>query len=195
MICVLDYGTGNLKSIAKALDKYSESSCVTTSISDLEGASGIVLPGVGAFGDAMKNLEPYLKTLSKTDAPLLGICLGMQLLFEKSSEGGLFEGLGLVKGEVRRFERLKVPQIGWNTIEAKRESPLLEGVRSGDWFYFVHSYYCSPSEDVTDAETEYGTTYCSVLSKGNIHATQFHPEKSSGKGLRIIKNFVKLCEK
>lgn len=195
MICVLDYGTGNLKSIGKALDKYCENNRVTSSIADLEEADGIVLPGVGAFGDAMKNLEPYRKTLAKADAPILGICLGMQLLFEKSSEGGSFEGLGLVKGEVRRFESLKVPQIGWNSIDIKRESPLLAGVRSGEWLYFVHSYYCDPGEEVTDAETEYGVKYCSVLSKENIYATQFHPEKSSATGLRIIKNFTRLCEK
>lgn len=195
MICVLDYGAGNLKSIEKALKLYAENVAVSSDIADIENADGIVLPGVGAFRDAMKNLVQYKKTLEKTEKPVLGICLGMQVLFEKSYEGGTFEGLGLIKGEVKRFEALKVPQIGWNTIEIKKENPLLGGIRGGEWFYFVHSYYCSPAEDVAVAETEYGIKYCSVLSKENIHATQFHPEKSSAKGLRIIKNFVKLCEK
>ncbi len=195
MICVLDYGAGNLKSIEKALKLYAENVVVSTNIADIENADGIVLPGVGAFRDAMKNLGQYKRTLERTEKLVLGICLGMQVLFEKSYEGGTFEGLGLIRGEVKRFEALKVPQIGWNTIEIKKENPLLEGIRRGDWFYFVHSYYCSPIEDATVAETEYGTRYCSVLSKENIYATQFHPEKSSTKGLRIIKNFVKLCEK
>jgi len=193
MISIVDYGAGNLRSIEKALRLYTDGVKVTSEVGEIEGAAGIVLPGVGAFGDAIKNLAPYKKALKRTHAPILGICLGMQLLFEKSCEGGNFEGLGLVKGEVVRFESLKVPQIGWNTIDIKRDSPLLAGIKTGDWFYFVHSYYCRPSEDVTIAETEYGLNYCSILSKGNIYATQFHPEKSSVAGLRMVKNFVGLC--
>ncbi len=193
MISIIDYGVGNLKSIEKALRLYADGVKVTNDMGEIENANGIVLPGVGAFGDAIKNLAPYKKTLERTQAPVLGICLGMQLLFEKSCEGGDFEGLGLVKGDVVRFESLKVPQIGWNTIEIKKDSPLLTGIKNGDWFYFVHSYYCKPREDVTVAETGYGTNYCSMLSKDNIYATQFHPEKSSGAGLRILKNFVELC--
>ncbi len=207
-IVLLDYGMGNLRSVAKALEQVGGRVCLTSTPSVVAKASKCVLPGVGAFGDAMKELkkrkllEPLKEHLA-SGKPFLGICLGLQLLFEESEEGGCHKGLGIFKGRVVRFNErriLKIPHMGWNQVNGKwkvesgkwkKQCPLLKGIRQGSYFYFVHSYYVKPADKgIIAATTEYGTEFTSMIWKGNIFATQFHPEKSQETGLKLLRNFV-----
>lgn len=199
-IVIIDYGMGNLRSVQKAFERIGWEARVTRSKREIAGASAIVLPGVGAFGDCMENLERYGLVASILQAiekgkPYLGICLGLQILFSESEEFGHRKGLGLLKGKVVRFQpdpEHKVPHMGWNAIEKRREAPLLQNLSSGDFFYFVHSYYVLPDEEQwISTITHYGIAFASSIWKENIFATQFHPEKSQQKGLRILENFAK----
>ncbi len=204
MIAVVDYGMGNLRSVSKALEHIGAEVVVTSSPDVVRSADGVVLPGVGAFRDAVKNLKKLnlwnsiLESIDK-GKPFLGICLGLQLLFERSYEFGKTEGLGVVKGEVVKFElpkEYKIPHMGWNQVYKKKESKLLEGISSGNFFYFVHSYYVMPEEEkVILTTTDYGIDFVSSVEVENVFATQFHPEKSQKIGLKLLKNFVKIVNK
>jgi len=197
VIALIDYGMGNLRSVEKAFEECGASPKITASPSDIERADKIVLPGVGAFGQAMRELKKRkltgpLKEKILSGTPYLGLCLGLQLLFSKSEEADE-KGLGILAGTVKRFRGgLKVPHMGWNTLSIKKkDSPLLKGVRPQDHFYFVHSYYAVPEEKgITASTTRYGSEFCSSIWKDNIFATQFHPEKSQANGLRLIENFI-----
>ena len=198
MIAVIDYGMGNLRSIHNALMKVGGNPVIVSDKRDLSDADGVVIPGVGAFGDAMHNLMPFsdkLFDLIDSGIPLLGICIGMQLLFEWSEESDC-AGFGLLKGDVVRLpEGVKVPQMGWNELTVQSDTDLLTGIDDGDFFYFVHSYYCVPrDQQIIVATTDYGVDMAAVVEKDNIHAVQFHPEKSSRKGLLILKNFVRMVK-
>ena len=201
MIAIVDYGIGNLRSVEKALQRVGAEAGVTADPGVLDAAHGIVLPGVGAFGDGMAHLrarrlvDPVLRQVER-GKPLLGICLGMQLLFEESDEMGLHRGLGLLPGRVVRFPEgeLKVPHIGWNQLWRAKPGPemaLLEDIPHGAHAYFVHSYYAAPEEpgDVL-ARTDYGIEFAAVVGRGRIFGAQFHPEKSQDVGLRLLKNFA-----
>lgn len=200
---VIDYGMGNLRSVSKACEKVGFQALVTSDPEQISSASALILPGVGAFAECVSNLKKrnlfslLQKILNKNDRPFLGICLGLQLLFDESEEGGTTAGLGVVPGKVRRFEKgKKVPHMGWNQIQTVQKSPLLKDIQNGEFVYFVHSYYVDPKEDsVAISKTEYGTSFVSAIQKGNIYATQFHPEKSQQVGLKILSNFKKICEK
>ena len=205
MISIVDCGIGNLRSITKAMEKMGFSVIVTRDPSMIEKSDGIVLPGVGAFDAAMKDLKETKidQILRNFSQPILGICLGLQMLFQKSEEGRL-PGLGLISGEVKRFEfrisnfefRPKVPQMGWNQLKIKQSSPILKDIPDDCWMYFVHSYYVIPENSkVVSATTDYGIEFASVVSKDNLFGTQFHPEKSGDLGLKILKNFGELCLK
>lgn len=197
-IVVVDYGVGNLRNVYKALEAAGAPAQVITSPDGLDAAAGIVLPGVGAFGDAAANLraagfeQPLLRAVA-AGTPLLGICVGMQLLFDESEEMGRHRGLGIIPGRVVRFAggQLKVPQIGWNQLHHAGNDPLLAGVPDGAYAYFVHSYYCAPADPSHSvATTDYGIVYASVVRRGNVWGIQCHPEKSQAVGLRILRNFV-----
>ncbi len=196
MIAVVDYGMGNLRSVQKGFEKVGFDAVVSAEREVIENASHLVLPGVGAFKDCMRNLEerglvePVLRGIEK-GKPFLGICLGLQLLFEKSEEFGAHEGLGLIKGKVARFpnSELKVPHMGWNSIKIVSDTPLLQQIDDNSYFYFVHSYYVIPEDNVTATITEYGLEFTSSIIKDNIFACQFHPEKSQKEGLKILKAF------
>jgi glutamine amidotransferase len=203
VIAVVDYGMGNLRSVSKALEHVGAPVKVTSNPQDLKDARGIVLPGVGAFKDAvnnLKNLGLWNAIISEVEKgkPLLGICLGLQLLFEKSYEFGETKGLGLIEGEVVKFNlpaEYKIPHMGWNQIYKRKESKLLEGIKEGEFFYFVHSYYVKPAKkDVTLTETDYGIYFTSSVEFENVFATQFHPEKSQKVGLKLLSNFVKIAK-
>jgi glutamine amidotransferase len=204
MIAIIDYGMGNLRSVQKGFEKIGAEAVVTADPQTVLEADKIVLPGVGAFRDCMRNLEqggfvePILRVISE-GRPFLGICVGMQLLFTDSVEFGLYQGLNIIPGHVLRFpedmtvaaEKLKVPQMGWNQLRFKRRPPAFEGIADNSNVYFVHSYYVKPdSDDVIATTTDYGFEFCSAIWKDNIVATQFHPEKSQDVGLRILKNFA-----
>jgi glutamine amidotransferase len=199
-IVIIDYGMGNLRNVQRGFERIGFEAKVTRNKREIETASAIVLPGVGAFKDCMVNLERYglieslLQSIEK-GKPYLGICLGLQILFSESEEFGSHKGLDLIKGKVVKFKpdpEHKVPHMGWNTVEIERETPMLQGIVSGDFFYFVHSYYVVPEErQWISSFTDYGTPFVSSISKENLFATQFHPEKSQQKGLRILENFVK----
>jgi glutamine amidotransferase len=204
MIAIIDYGMGNLRSVQKAFEKIGTEAVVTADPQVVLQADKVVLPGVGAFRDCMRNLEqagfvePILKVIAE-GRPFLGICVGMQLLFTDSVEFGLYQGLNVIPGHVLRFpddmqiatERLKVPQMGWNQLHFKRRPPAFDGITDDSNVYFVHSYYTKPdNDDVIATTTDYGIEFCSSVWKDNIVATQFHPEKSQDVGLRILKNFA-----
>jgi imidazole glycerol-phosphate synthase subunit HisH len=206
-IAVVDYGVGNLRNVYKALEAAGAPARVVTEPDALSNATGIVLPGVGAFGDAAANLraagfEAPLRAAVAAGTPLLGICVGMQLLFDESEEMGRHAGLGLIPGRVCRFpadqrtaegEPLKVPQIGWNQLHHSGKDRLLAGVADGAYAYFVHSYYCAPdAPDYTVATTDYGINYASVVGRNRTWGIQCHPEKSQAVGLRILSNFVRI---
>ena len=201
MIAIVDYRMGNLRSVQKAFEKVGHAARVVSEPEAIEEAEKIVLPGVGAFADAIAELrrrelvEPLREAIS-AGKPFLGICLGLQLLFDVSYEDGRHEGLGVLRGEVKRFELpegFKVPHMGWNQARIKQPSPLLEGIADGAHFYFVHSYYPIPADpSVTALEADYGGPFCAAVWRDNLFATQFHPEKSQADGLRLLSNFAKL---
>jgi glutamine amidotransferase len=198
-IVIVDYGSGNLRSVQKGFEKGGYEAIVSDSPSVVSNATHLVVPGVGAFSACMKNLERLhllkpIKEAILSGKPYLGICLGLQILFTEGEEFGSFPGLDIIPGKVVRFpeNELKVPHIGWNQIAIKKESPLLSGIQQSQYFYFVHSYYGLPNaeKDVVTA-THYGVEFPSAIAKDNIFACQFHPEKSQAKGLRILSNFAK----
>ena len=201
MIAIIDYGMGNLRSVQKGLEKVGHEAMVTGDPADVARADKVVLPGVGAFEDAMAELrrrelvDPVLAAIN-SGKPFLGICLGLQLLFETSYEHGEHKGLGVLEGEVVRFEipaAYSVPHMGWNQLAIARRAPILEGIDEGTYVYFVHSYYVVPRDgDVIATWTDYPEPFCSMIWRDNLFATQFHPEKSQDDGLRILKNFAEL---
>lgn len=202
MITIVDYGMGNLGSVAKAFRKIGCPAVVTGDRRRIRDARAVVVPGVGAFGRCMENLacgglDSAIRSSITAGKPYLGICLGYQILFEASEENPGVRGLGIIGGSVRKFpETLKVPHMGWNTIEVKRQNPLLEGVADGTYLYFVHSYYPAPdSDEVVAATTEYGVTFSAAARQGSVFATQFHPEKSQEAGIDILKNFASFVGK
>ncbi len=197
MIAIVDYGMGNLRSVEKGFQKVGVDARIVKDARNIEDASGVVLPGVGAFGDCMRNLTDrnllgsVLRSIEK-GKPYLGICLGLQVLFTESEEFGHSHGLDVFKGKVLRFPEggLKVPHMGWNSIRVKNRPPILDGISDGEYFYFVHSYYVAPEEEgVIAATTDYGVEFTSMAWRENIFAVQFHPEKSQSKGLRMLRNF------
>jgi len=195
-VVIVDYGVGNLRSVEKAFAAMGCEAIISGAENVLRNAERLVLPGVGAFGACMKALEErgfdqLVKERASAGTPLLGVCVGMQLLFDESEEFGSTRGLGLLRGSVRRFSGdLVVPQVGWNRIQQKRSHGLFEGVEEGAFCYFVHSFYCEPlDQEVVVGETEYGVRYASVVAGGNVCGVQFHPEKSQAIGLRMLKNF------
>ncbi|MEJ2280589.1 MAG: imidazole glycerol phosphate synthase subunit HisH [Candidatus Bathyarchaeota archaeon] len=199
-IAVVNYGVGNLRSIRKGLEKSGATVKITHSPEAMIKADSIVLPGVGAFAPAVKNMIPITDIVAeaaKTGKPIFGICLGLQLLFTRSNEGGSINGLDFIAGEVVKLpESVKTPQMGWNTIDFTKYHPILDGVKDHSYVYFVHSYYPQPkNSDVIVTTTEYGVRFASMVAKQNLYATQFHPEKSSKTGLTILKNFVNIVKR
>lgn len=199
MIVLIDYDAGNMKSVEKALQLIGEDVIVTRKPGEILAADKVILPGVGCFGDAMENLHhfglvPVIKQVVERQTPFLGICLGLQLLFERSEESPGVEGLGLLKGEILRIpteEGLKIPHMGWNDLTFPNKGRLFAGVLEHSYVYFVHSYYLKAKEEgIVTAATEYGTYIHASVEKGNLFACQFHPEKSSSVGLQILKNFA-----
>jgi len=199
LIAIVDYGIGNLASVRKAFAKVGAEAKVTSSPDEIAGAEKVVLPGVGAFGKAVEHfaehglVEPVSKAIAD-GKPFLGICLGMQLLFEASEEAPGVKGLGLLKGNVKRFEGVpKVPQIGWNEVRQAKSSPLFASIPESAYFYFVHSYYVVPRDSATVlAFADYGGEYAAAVGKDNVCGVQFHPEKSQAWGLALLNNFAKL---
>ncbi len=192
MIAIIDYGAGNLKSISKAVEKLGKNVVITSERESIESADGIILPGVGAFETAIKNLEPFADYLRNTDVPVLGICLGMQLFADESEEGGLHKGLGIIDGRVIKFPEWvgKIPHMGWNVVNAE-DHPILDGV-DGRYFYFVHSYHFKTDKENIIGTTEYGIEFASAVAKDNFIGVQFHPEKSGKNGLTVLKNFIEM---
>ncbi len=197
MIALVDFGAGNLRSVQKALEHVGAQVLVTEDAATILAAEKVVLPGVGAFGDAMaglraRGLEEVVRTVAARGTPLLGICVGMQMLFEASDERGEHRGLGVLPGRVRAFAApgLKVPHTGWNQVEPLRASPLLGSLPPGAYAYFNHSFYCAAAPGDTLALTDYGGRYPSVVGRGRLYGIQFHPEKSQAVGLGILKAFV-----
>ena len=211
-IGIVDYGMGNLRSVSKALESLGFPSVVSGNPAELSRCAGIVLPGVGAFRDCMRNLSrqgllPLLSDVLEEGRPFLGICLGLQVLFSASEEFGRHEGIGFFPGKVVRFPSglkgpapgggtavLKVPHMGWNRIDVAAPHPVLRGIPSGSYFYFVHSYYVEPEDpSVVACRTPYGFPFASAAGKGNAFAVQFHPEKSQAAGLALLSNFGRIC--
>lgn len=198
-VAIIDYGVGNLRSVEKAFAAMGCEAIVSSDENELRAADRLVLPGVGAFGACMKALsergfDRVVRERVEEGTPLLGVCVGMQLLFEESEEFGATPGLGLLAGKVRRFDdELVVPHIGWNRVQERQSHALFADVTPSSFFYFVHSYYCEPRDhSVVVGETGYGVTYASVVAKANICGVQFHPEKSQDAGLRLLRNFARL---
>ena len=199
-VSIVNYGVGNLRSVKRGLEKSGAKVLITRNPKDLSESDAIVLPGVGAFAAAFKNLAPLsgvVKQSLEDGKPIFGICLGLQLLFTRSSEGGSTDGLDLISGDIVKLpDIVKIPQMGWNTVDIVQSHPLLEGVQNNSYAYFVHTYVPQPSEQkVIVATTEYGVRFPSVIAKQNLFATQFHPEKSGKTGLTILKNFVKIVKR
>lgn len=202
MIAIIDYDAGNIKSVEKALLHLGERAVVTRDAEALLGADGVILPGVGAFGDAMGKLQAYglvdvIHRCVESGKPFLGICLGLQLLFDSSEESPGVEGLHILEGRILRIpasEGLKIPHIGWNDLSFPRKGRLFAGLEGNPYVYFVHSYYLQAAdEDIVTACTEYGTHIHASVEKGNVFACQFHPEKSSDVGMGILRNFCGIC--
>ena len=196
-VAIIDYGIGNLRSVEKAFQAGGAEAVVSADERVLRGAEKLVLPGVGAFRACMEALaargfDRLVRERVESGTPLLGVCVGMQMLFEESEEFGTTSGLGFLPGRVRRFpEGPRVPQVGWNQVGWKNEHPLREGIGEGAFFYFVHSFYCEAGDAAAVlGETEYGVSYPSVVARGNVCGVQFHPEKSQAEGLRLLKNFA-----
>lgn len=203
MIAIIDYDAGNIKSVEKALLALGEEVIVTSDARQILEADGVILPGVGAFGDAMKKLKDYglvevIHQVVEKKTPFLGICLGLQLLFESSEESPGVKGLGILEGQIVRIpdgEGIKVPHIGWNSLTYPNKGRLFEGIAENSYVYFVHSYYLRAKEDsIVTAATEYGTYIHASVEKDNVFACQFHPEKSSDVGLTILKNFIQITK-
>jgi glutamine amidotransferase len=202
MIAIIDYGMGNLRSVQKAFEKVGHQAVVTGDPAQVAAAAKVVLPGVGAFEEGLAELrrrnlvKPVLEAID-AGKPFLGICLGLQMLFDVGYENGRHEGLGVLRGEVVRFELPKeysVPHMGWNQLAVRRPAPILKDTAEETYFYFVHSYYVAPADaQVIAGETDYGGPFCSMIWRDNVFATQFHPEKSQAEGLKILKNFAELA--
>jgi glutamine amidotransferase len=199
MIAIIDYGMGNLRSVQKALEKAGAQTVITQNPEEIQNANKVVLPGVGAIAPAMQrlnelNLIPTIKKAIADNKPFLGICLGLQLLFEKSVEGGEVPALSILKGEVKRFHVLKVPHMGWNQITIhSSQCPLFYGIDNDADVYFCHSYYVQPADkSIIATTTDYGLIYTSAIARDNLFGVQFHPEKSQTVGLKILENFIKL---
>ena len=201
MIAIIDYDAGNLKSVEKALLSLGEETVITRDPAVIQAADKAILPGVGAFGDAMQNLRNFglvdvIRDFAASGKPFLGICLGLQLLFEHSEESPGAEGLVILKGDILRIppcEGLKIPHMGWNSLDITKGAKLFQGIDQGAYVYFVHSYYLKAAdESIVAASTNYSTTIHASVESGNVFACQFHPEKSSSTGLHILKNFAEL---
>lgn len=201
MIAIIDYQMGNLRSVQKGFERVGHEAIITSDPAVLAKASKVVLPGVGAFADAIaelkrRDLVAPISEAIESGKPFLGICLGLQLLFDRSYENGEHEGLGIVPGEVRRFEvprEYKVPHMGWNQVHYRRESPIFAGIEDQTHFYFVHSYYVVPTDnEIVAGEAEYPDPFCAMIWRDNLYATQFHPEKSQNAGLKVLENFAAL---
>jgi imidazole glycerol-phosphate synthase subunit HisH len=201
MIAIIDYGMGNLRSVQKGFEKVGHEAVITSDPATIDAAERVVLPGVGAFGDAMhelreRGLVDVTRRAAHSGRPFLGICLGLQLLFDVSYEGGRYEGLGILAGEVVRFaprEGFKVPHMGWNELSVRQSAPLFSGLSDAPYMYFVHSYYVVPNDRrVIAAEANYPQPFAAAVARDNLFATQFHPEKSQSDGLRILRNFAEL---
>ena len=201
MIGIIDYDAGNIRSVEKAMKYLGQDVCITRDRDTLLRADKVILPGVGSFGDAMNHLQEYglvdvIHELTELEKPFLGICLGLQLLFERSEESPGVEGLGILKGEILKIpetEGLKIPHMGWNSLEIKPDTRLFAGISNGAYVYFVHSYYLKAEDPkIVAATTEYSTHIHAAVEQGNVFACQFHPEKSSEVGLQILKNFISL---
>ena len=196
MIAIVDYGIGNLGSVTKGFRRAGAEVELTGDPALLRRADALVLPGDGAFGATMAEIEgrglvPLLREAVAAGTPLIGICIGMQLLFEESEEHGRHRGLGFLPGRVRRFDdSLTVPHMGWNSLRARRAHPLLDGVADGAHVYFVHSYYCEAPEDVVIATSDYGRDFAAIVGRGSVLGLQFHPEKSQAVGQKLVANFV-----
>lgn len=201
MIQIIDYGMGNLRSVQKALEKLGQQAEICTDPRKIATAQRVILPGVGAFRDAIGQLRSHgfvdpIHEFLDTGRPFLGICLGLHLLFDVGYEDGEYEGLGVVPGSVVRFESspgLKIPHMGWNGLQIERRNPMLDGIEPGAYVYFVHSYHVVPEDDsVVATRTDHGGPFVSMIATGNLYATQFHPEKSQSVGLKLLDNFAKL---
>ena len=198
MIAIVDYGAGNLRSVINAVTRLGYKPKVSSSPDDVLKAQAVILPGVGAAADTMANLKELgldssIRRLISEDRPFLGVCIGLQILFAGTEEGGWCECLDIIPGLVRKLpSKLKIPHMGWNQVEQKLSHPIFDGIPDEANFYFVHSYYVEPEDrSLVAGETEYGIPICSVLTRGNLVATQFHPEKSGQLGLRLYDNFIK----
>ena len=203
MVAIIDYDAGNIKSVEKSIAYLGKEAVITRNPEEILKADHVILPGVGAFGDAMDKLEKYglipvIEQVVAKKTPFLGICLGLQLLFEKSAETPGVKGLGILKGEIKRIpeeEGLKIPHIGWNSLKFPKEGKLYQGLESDSYVYFVHSYYLeAEDEGIVAATTEYGTLIHASVEKENVFACQFHPEKSSVIGLKILENFLQVTK-
>ncbi len=201
MIAIIDYQMGNLRSVQKAFERVGHEASITSDPNAIAAASKIVLPGVGAFADAIAELKRRemvgpIRDAVMSDKPFLGICLGLQLLFERSYEDGEHEGMGILPGEVRRFEvpqEYKVPHMGWNQVHYRNRPPIFDRIDDQTHFYFVHSYYVVPDDaEIVAGEAEYPEPFCAMIWRDNLFATQFHPEKSQRAGLHVLQNFAEL---
>ena len=201
MIAIIDYDAGNLRSVEKALEALGSRAIITRNRDEILGADRVILPGVGAFGDAMEKLHQYelvdtIRQAAASGKPFLGICLGLQLLFESSEESPGVEGLSVLPGKILRIPDhpgLKIPHMGWNSLSVTPGARLFRGIENGAYVYFVHSYYCKAGdESIVAATTEYSTHIHAAVERGNVFACQFHPEKSGSVGLQILKNFIEL---
>lgn len=202
MLAIIDYDAGNIKSVEKAFQYLGKDVCVTRNPEDIYRADRVVLPGVGSFGDAMNKINEYglkevIETVCKKEVPFMGICLGLQLLFDSSDESKGVSGLGILNGKIKRIPddngRLKIPQIGWNDLKYPNPGRLFKGIDEGAYVYFVHSYYLEAEDkNIVTATTDYGTTIHASVEQGNVFACQFHPEKSSDVGMEILNNFLRV---
>ena len=198
-VTIIDYGMGNLRSVQKAIERIGSPAQIETRADRIAQADRLILPGVGAFRDAIAalrrlDLENVIRDYVAADRPFLGICLGLQLMFDVSFEDGEYEGLGIIPGEVKRFDlpsEYKIPHMGWNRLQKVKDTPLLDGCPREPWFYFVHSYHVVPRDDAwIAATTDYGIDFVSLVGRGNVHAAQFHPEKSQAAGIQLLTQFV-----